>query len=60
MHFSGDAIQACCFPHWLPVVGFAIFALALWSPAPQRFRLRTLLIASTLVAGVLAIIVAAR
>ncbi len=45
-------------PHWFPVLLFATFAAAPWySRIPHRFSLRTLLIATTLVAMVLGLIV---
>jgi hypothetical protein len=45
-------------PHWFLVAAFALLGIALWRP-PRRFSLRTLLIATTLVAVVLGIVVLA-
>jgi hypothetical protein len=42
-------------PHWFFVAAFAILGIAFWRP-PCRFSLRTLLIATTLVALGLGII----
>jgi hypothetical protein len=47
-------------PHWLPVLLTAVSAAALGIRRPYRFSLRTLLIATTLVAVGMGIIVAAR
>jgi hypothetical protein len=48
-------------PHWSLLVLFSVFAAVPWIPWwSRRFSLRTLLIATTLVAVVLGIIVAAR
>jgi hypothetical protein len=44
-------------PHWFFVAAFAILGIAFWRP-PRRFSLRTLLIATTLVAVALGLIVA--
>jgi hypothetical protein len=43
-------------PHWFPVLLFATFAAIPWL-VPRRFSLRTLLIATTLVAAVLGLAV---
>jgi hypothetical protein len=46
----------CIIPHWFPTLLFAAFAALPWLPF-KRFSLRTLLIATTLIAVVLGIIV---
>jgi hypothetical protein len=45
------------FPHWVLVLLFAIFAAAPWIRWSKRFSLRTLLIATTLVAVVLGAVI---
>lgn len=45
------------FPHWLPILLALAFAIATWPARNWRFSLRTLLIATTLVAMVLGIVV---
>ena len=47
-------------PYWLPMVIIGILAVVVGWKLPWRFSLRTLLIATTLVAVVLGIVVAAR
>jgi hypothetical protein len=44
-------------PHWIPVLLTAVFAAAPWVQRSKRFSLRTLLIATTLVAVVLGLVV---
>jgi hypothetical protein len=44
-------------PHWFPMLVFVALAPASWIPRKDRFSLRTLLIATTLVAVVLGLIV---
>jgi hypothetical protein len=45
-------------PHWFLTLVCGSFAVAPWLPWPQRFSLRTLLIATTLVAAALAMVAA--
>ena len=49
--------RAVLIPHWFPLLLVAILAAAPWMSWPKRFTLRTLLIATTLVAVVLGVIV---
>lgn len=44
-------------PHWFQVVVFVLIAAVPWSPWSRRFSLRTLLIATTLLAVVLGLAV---
>ena len=46
------------FPHWLPILVTGAFAAVLGVRKPYRFSLRTLLLATTLVAVVLGLVVA--
>jgi hypothetical protein len=46
------------FPYWFLIVVFTTLTAALWSSAPWRFSLRTLLIATTLLAVLLGLAVA--
>lgn len=50
-----DGMTTIRFPHWFPALAFGILAASLWIPLRYfaRFSLRTLLIATTLVAVVL-------
>jgi hypothetical protein len=48
---SGRRVSIC--PYWFLVVLFTVFGTLPWIPASHRFSLRTLLIATTLVAMVL-------
>ena len=43
-------------PYWIPAIIFAAAPAALWIPWSKRFSLRTVLIATTLVAVVLGLI----
>jgi hypothetical protein len=45
-----DEFPSLIVPHWIPVSVTALFSVAPWIPCPKRFSLRTLLIATTLVA----------
>ena len=54
--WGGSELQVHC-PHWLIIAIFAIVAAAPWVPRLRRFSLRTLLIATTLVAVVLGVII---
>jgi hypothetical protein len=54
-HFGLTGDGAIQFPHWLPTVTVAILASLPW--VSPRFSLRTLLIATTLVAVVLGLVV---
>jgi hypothetical protein len=49
--------SAVSFPHWFPAIEFAALAAILWIPWSNKFSLRTLLIATTLVAVVLGLVV---
>jgi hypothetical protein len=51
--------QAIILPHWFLIAITATFAVAPWRKLSWRFSLRTLLIATTLVAAVLGLIFAA-
>ena len=48
------------FPYWFPATLSALFTVLPWFGRPIRFRLRTLLIATTLVAVALGVIAWAR
>jgi hypothetical protein len=50
-------VTRICGPHWFPVLLSAAFAAAPWFRRTWKFSLRTLLIATTLVAVVLGLIV---
>jgi hypothetical protein len=50
-------VTALLVPHWLPALLFATLAAAPWISRSWRFSLRTLLIATTLVAILLGLIV---
>jgi hypothetical protein len=52
--------QIIVVPHWLPASLAAIFVVAPWIPWSPHFSLRTLLIATTLVAVALAIVTLSR
>jgi hypothetical protein len=52
---SNDSSSSIVIPHWFAVSAAGIFAAAPW--LPLRFSLRTLLIATTLVAAILGAIV---
>jgi hypothetical protein len=49
--------QTIIVPHWLPVSLAGVFAVVPWIPWSRRFSLRTLLIATTLVAVGLGVVV---
>jgi len=56
---SPMGLRDICLPHWLPIITTAALALVFVIPWPRwRFSLRTLLVATTLVAVVLGLIVA--
>jgi hypothetical protein len=55
-HYNPDHSRIVALPHWMLVVTFTAFAVAPW--VRWRFSLRTLLIATTLVAVVLGAIIA--
>jgi hypothetical protein len=50
-------VIAIAFPHWFAVFLFALIAIAPWLRLARRFSLRTLLIATTLVAVALGMVV---
>ena len=52
--------QHVLFPHWAPALVFGALAAAFGIRGPYRFSIRTLLVVTTLVAGVLGIVVASR
>jgi len=54
---NNPAIYGVAVPHWFPVLVLAALAAAPWIRWSRRFSLRTLLIATTLVAVVLGIFV---
>jgi len=58
--FGGGTERVTFIPYWFPVLISAACAALPWIHRSRRFSLRTLLIATTLVAVVLGIIVAAR
>ena len=47
---SRGSVGRIHFPHWLPVIVTMLIATLCWKPIERRFSLRTLLIATTLVA----------
>jgi hypothetical protein len=54
-----SVIHSIQLPHWLPLIVFFILSVCPWMfslPWSKRFSLRTLLIATTLVAAVLGLI----
>jgi hypothetical protein len=55
---SNDPSPVVVFPHWFAAFSAAVLACMPWIHWSSRFRLRTLLIATTLVAVVLGLIVA--
>jgi FtsH-binding integral membrane protein len=55
---SGPFATFLIFPHWFPVLFFATLVAVPWiRQTPKRFSLRTLLIATTLIAMVLGLVV---
>ena len=50
-------VTALIAPHWLPALLAAAFAVVAWCSRSWRFSIRTLFIATTLVAAVLGIVV---
>ena len=57
-YYRDGTVTALVMPHWLYALAFAVFATILSTTQHYRFSLRTLLIATTLVAVVLGLIVA--
>jgi hypothetical protein len=53
-HYSAGSNENFLFPYWLPFIGIVLLAAAPWI---HRFSLRTLLIATTLIAVVLGLVV---
>ena len=58
-YYEDGSVTALIAPHWLPALLSAALAVIPWISRSWRFSLRTLLIATTLVAVVLGIAVAA-
>ena len=56
--YTGNHVLALLVPHCLVVGIFGVTAVAVWLPRFRRFSIRTLLIATTLVAAALGIVVA--
>jgi hypothetical protein len=55
--WAGNALGTTLFfPHWILPLTFAVVGITLWIPWSNRFSLRTLLIATTLLAVVLGLI----
>jgi hypothetical protein len=54
---SENGVILATIPHWCPVIALATLAAAPWFHSPKRFSLRTLLIATTLIAIMLGLIV---
>jgi hypothetical protein len=57
-YYDDSFVTAFIAPHWLPAVFFAALAVIPWISSSWRFSLRTLLIATTLVAVGLGVLVA--
>lgn len=51
--YSRKSISKIYFPHWFPVLVTAALSALCWSPASPGFSLRSMLIATTLIAVVL-------
>ena len=56
-HYDGGSWKALVAPHWFPALLSVVLATIPWFSRSFRFSLRTLLIATTLVAVVLGLIV---
>jgi hypothetical protein len=56
VYFHRISNNGIVLPHWFPIVGFTVLAVAPWIKCSRRFSLRTLLIATTLVAAMLGLI----
>jgi hypothetical protein len=59
-YYDDGIVTAFVAPHWFPALIAATLAVIPWIQSTKRFSLRTLLIATTLVAVVLGIVGAAR
>jgi hypothetical protein len=55
--FGGDDDRVVFIPHWFPALSLAAMAALPWLRSPTRYSLRTLLVAMTLIAVVLGLVV---
>jgi hypothetical protein len=55
--FQRNYLESFDVPYWMPTIAATTFAMLPWISWPNRFSLRTLLIATTLVAVLLGIII---